>query len=219
MKHFLFGIGKLLLGFWLFAIGAAMTINANIGYSPWDVFHDGLGQKMGITIGMASIVVGIVIVFITALAKETMGLGTILNMVLIGFMLDFVLKIGIIPEAQNKLQSFGLMFLGLYINSWAMYFYLSAGMGAGPRDGLMVLLVRKTKIPVGIIRIFLEFMAAICGFFMGGMLGFGTIIAAVVIGFFVQITFDMLKFKPENITHQTLAQTLSELKIGQIKKV
>ena len=182
-----------------------MTIKANIGYGPWEVFHVGLGKALRISIGNASIIVGFVIVLITLLMKEKLGFGTILNMVLIGWFMDIILKFNLIPQVENKILGVLVLVLGLYVISLGSFFYIGSGFGAGPRDGLMVALTRRLKLPIGVIRGGIELTATIIGWLLGGMAGIGTIISGVAIGFCIQSTFQALKFKPTEIKHSTLS--------------
>lgn len=205
MQSFVQRFVRLLFGLLLYAIGIVLTIRANIGYGPWEVFHVGLGKAIGISIGNASIIVGFIVILITLMMKEKLGLGTILNMVFIGWFIDIILKIDIIPLVENKVLGVVVLILGLYIISLGSFFYIGSGFGAGPRDGLMVALTRKLKLPIGVIRGGIELTATIIGWLLGGMAGIGTIISGFAIGFCVQTTFRVLKFKPTEIKHTTLS--------------
>jgi uncharacterized membrane protein YczE len=100
-----------------------------------------------------------------------------------------------------------MLIVGLFVISLATYFYIGSGFGAGPRDSLMVALARKTKLPIGLCRGTIEVIAVVVGWKLGGMLGLGTIIAALAIGFCIQITFRVLKFDAKKVDHQTLSGT------------
>jgi len=182
-------------------------MNANIGYAPWDVFHVGLAKTIGMSIGSASILTGVVIGIIAVLLGEKLGLGTILNMILIGVFLDILLEFHIIPIAKGLPLAIIMMIVGLFIIALASYFYIGSAFGAGPRDSLMVILTRKTGLPVGVCRGSIEFIAVFVGWRLGGMLGIGTIISALAIGFCVQSTFKLLKFDATKVKHETLDQT------------
>ena len=195
----------MLAGLLFYSIGIVLTIKANIGYGPWEVFHVGLGKALGISIGNASIIVGFAVILITLLMREKLGLGTILNMILIGWFIDLILKLNLIPLVENKILGVAVLILGLYVISLGSFFYIGSGFGAGPRDGLMVALTRKLKLPIGIIRGGIELTATIIGWLLGGMAGIGTIISGVAIGFCIQSTFRVLKFKPTEIKHATLS--------------
>ena len=204
-KYDLFArITRLIFGLFLYALGIAVTIQAQVGYAPWDVLHVGLAKTMGITIGQASILVGVVLVVVALISKESVGLGTLLNMVLIGVFFDLIMSLDLIPTADQMIYGVGMLLIGLMIISFASYFYIGAGLGAGPRDSLMVVLARKTHLPIGFCRGAIEVLAVAIGWKLGGMVGIGTVIAAFAIGFCIQITFWALKFDPKKVEHKAL---------------
>lgn len=211
MKQFLIRFLRLILGLFLYSLGIVVTMNAHIGYAPWDAFHVGLGKATGISIGTASILTGIVIGIITIVLGEKFGLGTILNMVLIGIFLDIIMAFHIIPVLNNMLLGIIMMVAGLFIIALASYFYIGSAFGAGPRDSLMVALTRKTGLPIGVCRGSIELIAALVGWSLGGMLGIGTVISAMAIGFCVQTTFKLLKFDATVVNHETLDVTFKML--------
>lgn len=207
MKDFFIRLLRLMCGLFLYALGVVVTINANIGYAPWDVLHVGFSKTVGISIGNASIIVGVIIGVAVILLGEKLGLGTILNMVVIGVFIDIILRLNIIPVTSSLIFGIIMLIIGLFIISLASYFYIGSAFGAGPRDSLMVALTRKTGLSVGICRGIIELLAALVGWTLGGMLGIGTIISALAIGFCVQTTFKILKFDATKIKHETLDQT------------
>lgn len=207
MRPFYSRLLHLTWGLFLYALGIVVTLNAQIGYMPWDVFHVGLAKSIGISIGTASIITGLVIGIIALLLGEKLGLGTILNMVLIGVFLDLILELQIIPVANSFLAGIIMLILGLFIIAIASYFYIGSAFGAGPRDSLMVALTRKTRLPVGVCRGIIELLAIFAGWKLGGMVGLGTILSAIVIGFCVEITFKLFQFDATVIQHETVNQT------------
>ena len=211
MKQFSLSMLRLMWGLFLYSLGIVFTINAHIGYAPWDVFHIGLANTVGASIGTISILLGIIIVLITVLLGEKIGVGTVLNMIFIGVFLDLVLAFEIIPVADNLLLGIAMLFAGLFIISLATYFYVGTALGAGPRDSLMVALTRITKLPIGICRGIIEFIVVVLGWMLGGMVGIGTVLAAFGIGFCVQITFSLLKFDATKVKHETIANTYRKL--------
>jgi uncharacterized membrane protein YczE len=197
----------LLLGLFLFALGIVLTINANIGYAPWEVFHVGLSLATGISIGFATIVTGLVILAIVAVFGEKIGLGTILNVVIIGVFIDLILIINLLPMSATLVGGVIMLILGLLFISVGSYFYIKSAFGTGPRDSLMVLLKRKTNLPVGVCRSAVELTATIVGWLLGGMVGIGTVISVIAIGFCIQITFTILRFDVTAVKHESLKQT------------
>jgi len=197
----------MVIGLFIFAFGIVITIKANIGYAPWDVFHVGLAHKVGLSLGTVSIIVGLILVLIVTLFKEKFGLGTISNIVLIGLFIDLFFIIDIIPIAENLVIGIVFLVLGLFIIAIGTYFYIKSGFGVGPRDNLMVVLARKTKLPAGLCRSIIELLVTIAGWILGGMVGIGTVISVIGIGFCIQIIFRLFKFDVTLVKHETLGET------------
>lgn len=212
MRDFIIRLARLIWGLFLFALGISLTVNAQIGYAPWDTFHAGLAKTTGMSFGTASIVVGFVIIIITLLLKEKIGLGSLLNMFGIGVFLDLILGPQILPVAENFGVGLVMLTVGLFVIALGSYFYMDSGFGAGPRDSLMVALTRRTGLPIGLCRGAIELAALLCGWRLGGMVGIGTVICAFLTGFCVQWTFKLLKFDATRVQHQTLAETVRTLR-------
>ena len=211
MKSFIIRFLLMIVGLTLFALGIVITIKANVGYAPWDVFHAGLANTIGLSFGTISILVGIVILVINSLFREKLGLGTILNIVLIGVFIDIIFLIDFIPTINNPVIGIAVLLLGLLIISLGSYFYIKSAFGAGPRDNLMIILARKTKIPIGICRSIIELLVTIIGWILGGMVGIGTLISVIGIGFCIQITFKILKFDVTSVKHESIIDTFKNL--------
>lgn len=207
MKSFLFRMIKLVIGFFLFALGIIITIQAKIGYAPWDVFHVGVSNTTGLSIGTVSILTGFVIIVLTLFMGETLGIGSVLNMLLIGIFIDWINKTGWIKPSGSFMVGVAMMMLGLVIVGIASYFYISAGFGAGPRDGLMVALSRKFNRSIGLCRGLLEFVATTAGYFLGGMVGLGTILYVVLVGIVVEVVFRLFRFDPKAVHHESMKET------------
>ena len=205
MKHFFVRLLTMITGLVFFSFGIVITIKANIGYAPWDVFHVGLANKTGLSLGIISIIVGITIAIIVTILGEKLGLGTVFNMVLIGLFIDFIFPH--IPTAKNPIIGTVMLLSGLFIISLGSYFYIKSAFGAGPRDNLMIVLTRRTKLPVGLCRGIIELSVTIAGWFLGGMVGIGTVISVIGIGFCIQIIFKLFKFNVTLVKHETLSDT------------
>jgi uncharacterized membrane protein YczE len=202
---------RLFLGLFLYALGIVLTMRARIGYGPWEVFHAGIGATIGMSIGNVSIVAGVVIGLVALAMGERLGMGTVCNMVFVGVFIDMLLGLGIITEMEGFLPGLALLTAGLFVISLASYFYISSGYGAGPRDSLMIALTRKTRIPIGVCRGGIEAVAVVVGWLLGGMVGVGTVVSAVLIGFCIQATFRVLRFDPTKIVHEDLLCTWRRL--------
>ncbi|HCU30631.1 MAG TPA: hypothetical protein DIC57_09425, partial [Sphaerochaeta sp.] len=142
---------------------------------------------------------------------EPLGLGTVCNMVFVGLFMNILLASGLFAELSNPVLGVVQLIAGLFVISLASYFYISSGFGAGPRDSLMVLLSRKTKFSVGTCRGAIEVGVTAVGFLLGGFLGWGTLLSAVLIGFCIQITFKVLHFDPKKVAHEDFVSSYRKL--------
>ena len=207
MNHFFIRLLNIMLGLILYALGIIISIKANIGYAPWEVFHVGLANTTGLSLGVATIIVGILIVIILTAMKEKLGLGTISSMLFTGIFMDIILALDVIPLSNNTIIGIGMLISGLFIISIGTYFYIKSAFGVGPRDNLMVVLSRRTKIPVGICRCIVELVVTVIGWLLGGMVGIGTVISVIAIGFCVQLTFKVFKFNVTSVRHESIKDT------------
>jgi len=206
MKNILLKIPRLMIGYFLYALGIVMTINAQQGLDPWGVFHQGLSSQLNITFGAVVQIIGAVIVLLDFILGEKIGWGTIGNVIFIGMFIDLILKNNLVPVFENTYLSYLMIFIGMFSISLAAYFYISAQLGAGARDGLMIALTKRTNKPVGLVRGLIEITALIIGYFLGGPVGWGTLIMSLMIGLFFQITFKMFNFDVKNIKHRYIDQ-------------
>jgi uncharacterized protein len=212
MNNFYKRFINLLIGLFLYALGIVITMKANLGFAPWEVFHWGIGKNIGMTIGSVSILTGLVICVLVILMGEKLGLGTILNMILIGVFIDLLLSINLIPQISELVSGVAVMIAGLFTISFGSYFYINSGFGAGPRDSLMVAIKRKTKLPVGLCRGILEVSVVLIGWILGGPVGIGTVLAAFGISFCIQIVFSLLRFEATSVKHETIDVTKKNFK-------
>lgn len=217
MKKILFKIPRLMTGYFLYALGIVMTINAKQGLGPWGVFHQGLSSQLNVTFGTVVQIVGAVIIFLDFILGEKIGWGTIGNVIFIGMFIDLISKNNLVPVFENTYLSYLMIFIGMFSISLAAYFYISAQLGAGARDGLMIALTKRTKKPVGLVRGLIEVTALTIGYFLGGPVGWGTLIMSLMIGFFFQITFRMFKFDVNKIEHRYIDQDFAFL-LQKLKK-
>lgn len=218
MKKLVMQFVRLFVGLFLYAVGIVMTINANLGLAPWDVFHQGMSKVFGITMGQASMTVGIIIVVLDAFMGERLGWGTLLNMIFIGLFMDLLMLNNLIPVFDNKFLSLIMMALGMFVIGIATYYYIGAGLGSGPRDGIMVALTKRTGKSVRFIRNSIEISVLIVGYFLGGTVGLGTIITALTMGYFVQFAFKIFKFNVKEVKHRFIDEDIKLIKEKFLKK-
>lgn len=203
---------KLIVGLFLFSLGIVMTIEAGLGVAPWDVFHHGLSQTIGITMGTASIIVGFFIVILDVVLGQDIGWGTVLNMLLLGIFMDILMLNNLIPTFETFLPNLIMLLLGIFVEGYGCYLYVSVGLGAGPRDGLMIALTKKTGKSVRFLKSSLEVVAVTIGFILGGHLGIGTLIMAVFGGVIFQFTFKTVNFSVGEVEHRFIKDDIKWLK-------
>ncbi|MBT2625862.1 YitT family protein [Bacillus sp. ISL-32] len=176
-------IGLLILSF-----GISLTIEGKaLGISPWDAFHYGLFQRFGLTIGQWAIIIGAIIVCLTSVfTKALPKIGAILNMLLIGIFIDFFNIL--LPEPSTYTVSVIVFSLGVLLIGYGVGVYVSAGLGAGPRDSLMMLISEKTGWNVQWVRNGIELTILAVAWGMGGPIGIGTIITAILTGLILRFS-------------------------------
>ncbi len=180
---------------WLFALGTVMFLRAALGLSPWDVLADGVRTNTPLTFGQAVIVIGLVLVMGSLVAGIKPGPGTIANMLLIGGFADLMLATGIgatLDEAAIWPRAI-VMIGGIVMTGLGSALYIGAGLGAGPRDSLMIAVATRARIRVGAARAMLEGLALLLGFLLGGAVGIGTVAFALGIGPAVDVAFQLFR--------------------------
>jgi uncharacterized protein len=168
------------LGLVLFGLGESILIASGAGVSPWTVLAQGISGKTGWSIGFVTMIVSFAILVLWIPLRQKPGMGTILNALIIAFMIDFSLVLLPYPETlswQLIQAAIGVLVVGL-----ASGIYLTANLGAGPRDGLMTGLQAKTGMPIATIRIGIEVTVVSIGWYLGGVVGVGTLFFAFGIG-------------------------------------
>lgn len=205
MWRWIFYLGGLII----VALGISMTIKGyKLGIGPWDVFHVGLNKNFGLTIGTWSILTGLVIVGATAIIfKELPQIGTWLNMVLLGVFIDIFNWL--LPNPEALYIQVILFVAGIIIMGYGIGVYMCPRIGAGPRDSLMLIFVEKFGFSIKRVRTSIEIIVAICGWLLGGPVGVGTVIIALLIGQFVHFTLPQSKALLLKITGQTEEETFT----------
>ena len=183
----------LVLGLSLFAIGETLLITANQGVSPWTVLAQGISFQTNLSIGFTTFIVSLIVLILWYPLKQKPGLGTILNIVLISIIID--LTIPILTYPKSSLFQIIQSIIAVFIVGLGSGFYLTANLGPGPRDGLMTGLQSLTNQPIALIRTIIEVSAVGLGFYLGGIVGIGTLLFAFGIGPTVSIgIFIVIKF-------------------------
>lgn len=206
MRKILILFIRMLLGFLLCALSTVMSIKSNLGLSPWDVFNQGLSNLVGITMGQASIIVGLLIVILVSVLGLEIGFGTLANMIIVGVFIDLIIDLDIFKISTNLSFRVLLIIGSIFINAIGSYLYIGCQMGCGPRDGLMIVLVKITSKPVGLIRFLIESLALITGWLLGGVLGLGTLLTVFGMGYCVQVVYKFLNFDVKSLNQKNMKQ-------------
>ena len=212
MKKELFRYVKLYLGLFICAMGAITVLNSNMGLPPWDVLHQGISKVAGITIGQASIGIGIIIVLLDVFLGQPIGIGSVINFIFVGIFMDLIVYLDFIPKPTTLLGQIAELLIGIFFYTYGTFLYMIQGMGCGPRDGFMQILTTKLNKPVSLIKNSIELIALILGWFLGGKLGVGTVATAIVMGFLLEMMLKMSKIDIKKLRHRSLKEELIHLK-------
>jgi uncharacterized protein len=170
----------LCLGLVLFGLGEGLLIVSAIGASPWTVFAQGIYLNVGLSVGIITILVSIVVLVLWIPLNQKPGIGTILNALIVGLMIDICIKF--VPTPENYIFQLILAIMAVLTVGLGGGIYLVANLGAGPRDGLMIGLQKITNLPIAIVRATLEITIMSIGWYLGGTVGVGTLLFAFGIG-------------------------------------
>ena len=170
----------LCFGLALFGLGEGLLIVSAAGASPWSVFAQGIYLNLGLSVGIITIFISVIILIFWLPLNQKPGIGTILNALIIGFMIDICIKF--VPTPESFVSQLFLSIIAVLIVGLGGGIYLTANLGAGPRDGLMIGLQKKTNLPIAAVRAILEITVMSIGWYLGGTVGVGTLMFAFGIG-------------------------------------
>lgn len=171
------------LGLLIMTLGVIFFIKSNLGATPWDVLHVGLYYHIGLTIGTWSIIMGFIILTASAIiSKEIPHIGAFLNMISCGIFMDLYLMLPFMVTPHTFMGKLLMFTAGIVLNAYGMGIYISAGLGAGPRDSLMLALTNKTGWKVRNVRAAIEVVVLFIGWRLGGPANWGTILYGLIIG-------------------------------------
>ena len=187
-------LARLLLGLVLFGAGEALLVASDLGNSPWTVLAEGLGEQTAIGVGAATVALSVLVLLAWISLRQAPGLGTILNALIVGIALGLVLE-GL-SRPDELAWRYAFVAAGIALVGLGSGLYLGSRLGAGPRDGLMLGLHRRTGVSVRLARTALEVSVVVAGALLGGTAGIGTLAFAVLIGPAVQASLRLLRSAP-----------------------
>ena len=172
-------LAQLYGGLVLYGISSSLLVLADLGLDPWDVFHQGLSRTFGLAIGTWAIIVGVVVLLLWIPLRQRPGIGTVSNVVLVGLTMNVVL--GHVGPPHAMVARVGCLVVGVFLNGVATGAYIGAGLGPGPRDGLMTGLAARGH-SIRVVRTGMEVTVLVTGWLLGGTVGVGTVVYALCIG-------------------------------------
>ncbi|MFE9110605.1 YitT family protein [Streptomyces collinus] len=171
---------QLYTGLALYGASSALLVRSGLGLEPWNVLHQGLAERTGLSIGVVLTLVGAAVLLAWIPLRQRPGLGTVSNVLVIGMAMDAALAL--VPDAHGLVPRITLMLVGIVLNGAATGLYIAARFGPGPRDGLMTGLHQLTGVSIRLVRTGIELTVVATGFALGGTVGIGTLLYALAIG-------------------------------------
>jgi uncharacterized membrane protein YczE len=181
-------------GLALFGLGVSLIVEADLGLGPWDVLHQGLAELTGIPMGTVMIGIGALLLLLWIPLHQRVGLGTLLNAMVIGLTVDLTLPL--VPTPGAMAVRIACLAGGLLLVAIGSGFYIGSGLGPGPRDGLMVGLHERFGLSIRAARTLIELTVLALGWLLGGSVGVGTVVFALAIGPLVQVSLPRLRLPP-----------------------
>lgn len=188
---------QLYVGLWLYGLGAALQVRSGLGLDPWDVFHQGVAERVGLAIGTVVIIVGVLVLLLWIPLRQLPGLGTMSNVVLVGVSLNVSLEM--LPTLHVVWVRALLLAVGIVLGGVATGMYIGAHYGPGPRDGLMTGLARRTGRSIRLVRTGIEVTVLLAGWALGGTVGIGTVAYALAIGPLAQVFLRVFDAAPTSL--------------------
>ena len=170
---------QLFAGLVLYGFSDALMLLAGLGVDPWDVFHQGLSRRFGLGVGTWAIIVGLVVLALWIPLRQRPGFGTVSNVIVVGSVIDLCLAT--MPAPHGLASRTVVLLAGVFLNGVATGAYIGAGLGPGPRDGLMTGLAARGH-SIRVVRTALELTVLVSGWLLGGTVGIGTVVYALAIG-------------------------------------
>jgi uncharacterized membrane protein YczE len=180
---------QLYAGLVLYGISDAMLLLAGLGVDPWDVLHQGLSRRIGLAVGTWAVIVGVLVLLLWIPLRQRPGFGTLSNVLVVGLVIDAVLVA--VPPVHGTTARIAVMVSAVVLNGIATGAYIGAGLGPGPRDGLMTGLAARGH-SIRVVRTGIEVTVLLTGWLLGGTVGVGTVVYALGIGPIAHISIPLL---------------------------
>ena len=195
---------QLYAGLVLYGISDSMLLVAGLGVDPWDVLHQGLSRRFGLAVGTWAVIVGVLVLLLWIPLRQRPGFGTLNNVVVVGLVIDVMLAT--VPPVHGYAARVVVMLAGVLLNGIATGAYIGAGLGPGPRDGLMTGLAARGH-SIRVVRTSIEVTVLVSGWLLGGTVGLGTVVYALGIGPIAHMSIPRLAIRVSAIEPSTHAES------------
>ncbi|HJS96217.1 MAG TPA: hypothetical protein VJ741_18275 [Solirubrobacteraceae bacterium] len=193
-------LAQLYAGLLLYGISDSMLLLAGLGVDPWDVFHQGLSRRLGLGVGTWAVIVGVFVLLMWIPLRQRPGFGTLSNVIIVGLVIDAMLAI--VPPVHGLALRLVVMGGGVVLNGIATGAYIGAGLGPGPRDGLMTGMAARGH-SIRVVRTCIEVTVLITGWLLGGTVGIGTVVYALGIGPIAHVSIPLLRIRVSAVEPST----------------
>lgn len=212
-EPFLFRLFQLVLGLVIVGIALYMILRADIGLGPWDALAMAVSYHLPVTYGQAVQLIGAVVLVIDLLLREKIGLGTLADVLIVGWVIDLMVYWDPMPVCETLPGICVAMIAAMLLLGVGQFLYMRAGLSCGPRDAMTVGVAKRLrKLSVGVVQSIIMVGAAAAALIMGGPIGAGTVVVAFLSGPAAQLVFRLCRFEPRDVRHEGMFQTLEQLK-------
>ena len=204
------------------AYGVGLTVTAELGVSPWDVFRQGVALKLSellgteVMMGTITQITAALVILVDIALKEKIGVATIIDTCIFGGALNFFLRHNMLPYPETFAVRFICMLLGYIIWGLGIYIYMKPALGAGPKDALFVIFAKR-KIPVAIAKNSIEAVVFVIGWVLGGTIGIGTVVAVFAMGYIIEFWFKVFSFDVTTVKNESIFETARNIKNLMVK--
>ena len=213
-ESYIFRLFQVVAGLSIAGAAFYLIVKADIGLSPWDAFAMAVSYYIPVTYGQSVQLVGIVVLAADLLMREKVGVGTVADVLIVGWVIDLLSLWDPVPVCQTALSGCIVMIVALLLIGIGQLLYMRAGLSCGPRDALTVGIgQRMRKLPIGVVQCILQGIVFVAALLMGGPIGIGTFVFAFGAGPAAQLVFNLCRFEPRDVQHEGFAQTIEKLKV------
>lgn len=203
---------KIAFGLFIIAIGTVLSLKSELGLNPWNVLNQGVSMNTHLTFGQAAQIIGLCIVVLCCFFKIIPGYGTILNMLLFGYFVDIINLLDIFPIPSNYAYKLLMLAFSIIFYALGTCLYMMENLGAGPRDGLMVVLCKRMRFKAGTVKVGIEIIVITIGYLLGGKVGIGSLIMALSVGPVLNVMFSLFDYDVKKNKQENIFETINRFR-------